>query len=90
MKAWECYGEEMQTLVDLSDNPLQEIDPRDLERFKAVKKLRLRRCGLGALEPPTYLAALAVLDLQDNAVKGEFVLDDLPGTIKEVYISNNR
>ena len=94
VKAWECYGEEMQTLVDLSDNPLEEVNPeeleRDLERFKAVKKLRLRRCGLEAFKLPEFLEALAVLDLKDNQVKGGFMLDDLPRTIKELHIANNR
>ena len=89
VKAWECYGEEMQTHVDLSDNPLGIIEASDLEKFTSVKKLRLRRCYLKGFAPPGSLAALTFLDIMDNAIVGEFALDDLPQTINEVHMSNN-
>ena len=46
--------------------------------------------GLEAFKLPEFLEALAVLDLKDNQVKGGFMLDDLPRTIKELHIANNR
>ena len=92
--AWECLGEEDLTAVDVSDNDLgaggrEGLDAR-VGRFRSVRTLRARRCGLGSAPWPELggLESLLVLDLSGNGLKFA-PLECLPMTVREVDLSNN-
>ncbi|GMH88891.1 hypothetical protein TrST_g3664 [Triparma strigata] len=92
VKAWECWGEETLTLLDLSDNPLSIIPDEQLERYQNLKKLRLRRCSLShfSLAPLTSMFYLSLLDLSDNSIPGPFPLESLPQTLTSLNLNNNK
>jgi len=81
--AWECLGEEDLTAVD------EGLDAR-VGRFRSVRTLRARRCGLGSAPWPELggLESLLVLDLSGNGLKFA-PLECLPMTVREVDLSNN-
>jgi len=90
-KAWECYGEEMLTMIDLSENNLSNAESLErMDCFKALQSLHLRNCQLRTLPWDVFqnLNSLKVLDAPGN----NFVavpLEKMPESISTLNLANN-
>ncbi len=101
---WECYGEEMLTMVDISDNDLSEekeegeknsttmrvLDTR-IGCYTALKTLRLRNCNLDNLPWEIIrdkLDNLSVLDARGNRFT-KIPLNILPQSTTALYLADN-
>ena len=91
MKAWEIYGEEMVTSIDLSDNPLTSLSMMELAVYESCAKIRALRCNLRDFDwnGLAKLQNLHTIDLSNNELKGDFPLDALPASIAEVNVTGN-
>ncbi len=100
---WECYGEEMLTLVDISDNDLTEEKEQGAKQptmrvldtrigcYTALKTLRLRNCNLDDLPWETIrdkLNNLSVLDARGNRFTN-IPLNLLPQSTSALYLADN-
>mmetsp|Transcript_12908 Transcript_12908/g.24241 ORF Transcript_12908/g.24241 Transcript_12908/m.24241 type:complete len:888 (+) Transcript_12908:95-2758(+) len=94
---WSCYGEEMITLLDLSDNDLSQVqygisvlDDR-IGCYKSLQSLFLRNCNLDDLPWRTIrenLVDLKVLDARGNKFT-QVPLKDLPPSIHKLLLADN-
>jgi Leucine-rich repeat (LRR) protein len=101
---WSCYGEEMLTTLDLSDNELSHdqnetttlsnsisiLDER-IGCYKALENLFIRNCNLDDLPWKTMrknLVALKVLDARGNKFT-QVPLKDLPPSIRKLLLADN-
>jgi len=91
-KSWQCYGEEMLTVVDLSENDLSNA--KSLEKiscYKALSSLHIRNCKLPSLPWDVFQSDLTSLKVL-NAPGNNFVkvpMHLLPESIMTLNLADN-
>lgn len=91
-KVWEMFGEEMLTMLDLSDNNgIESLDER-ISRFRSLQTMRIRNASLASMPWSVFkdsFQELQVLDLQGNRLF-HIPLNDLSSSIHTIHASRNK
>jgi Leucine-rich repeat (LRR) protein len=91
-KVWEMFGEEMLTMLDLSDNNDIEFLDERISRFQSLQTMRARNTNLKSLPWNVFqdsFQKLQVLDLQGNRLL-HIPLNDLPSSINTLHVCRNK